>query len=324
MIGRPLWLALIGSALLLGCRSDSDETRQNPSHAERNDPRPIETRVNPDSAWAALTTQLEFGPRVPGTESHRRCGDWLVSELKRHGAHVEEDTWSYSDTVGTTWPLRNILGHLGPVGNGRLLLVAHWDTRPWADEDPDPKRRNQPIPGASDGASGVAVLLEVARVLQGETLPRGVDILFADGEDLGRPGNPEGYCRGTRRFAESELRPLMDHPPTALYWRGIVLDLVGDTDLHLKVEQYSLARAPEVVDWIWQRGVALSPDVFSQEIDGAIFDDHIPLLDAGLPAADVIDLEYGAWHTHADDLGAVSAASLVAVARVVASLAHIP
>jgi hypothetical protein len=168
------------------------------------------------------------------------------------------------------------------------------------------------------------VLLEVARVLQGETLPRGVDILFADGEDLGTHGHPEGYCRGTRRFAALDLTPPMDTPPTPLYWRAIVLDLVGDIDLHLKVEQYSLARAPEVVDWIWQRGMSLSPDVFSQEMNGAIFDDHIPLLDAGLPAADVIDFDYAAWHTHADDAGAVSAASLVAVARVMVSLAHTP
>ncbi|HYV51064.1 MAG TPA: M28 family peptidase [Dongiaceae bacterium] len=315
MSGRPIRLALIVSAMVLGCKPASDTTKQATPEAGPQDTRPIETQVSADSAWAALTTQLHFGPRVPGTEAHRRCGDWMIAELKRYGARVEEDTFSYSDTVGTTWPLRNILGHLGPAGNGRLLLVAHWDTRPWADEDPDPARRNQPIPGASDGASGVAVLLEVARVMQGETLPRGVDILFADGEDLGRHGHPEGYCRGTRRFAE---RPL------TAYWRGIVLDLVGDNDLHLKIEQYSLARAPDVVDWIWQRGAALAPDVFSQEMDGAIFDDHIPLLDAGLPAADVIDLDYGPWHTHADDAGAVSAASLVAVARVVASLAHTP
>jgi len=103
-----------------------------------------------------------------------------------------------------------------------------------------------------------------------------------------------------------------------------VLDLVGDILLLLKIEQYSLARAPEVVDWIWQRGAALAPDVFSQEMGTAIIDDHIPLLDAGLPTVDVIDFEYGPWHTHADDVGAVSAASLVAVARVVASLAQTP
>jgi len=314
LIGRPAGLALTLCVLLLGCKSASHDPEPSPPQPAA-DARPIENRVVPDSAWVALTTQLHFGPRVPGTDAHRRCGDWLVAELKRLGARVEEDTWSYSDTAGTTWPLRNILGHLGPAGNGRLLLVAHWDTRPWADQDSDPARRKQPIPGASDGASGVAVLLEVARVLQGETLPRGVDILFADGEDLGRSGHPEGYCRGTRRFAEHSLMP---------YWRGVVLDMVGDADLHLNVEQYSLARAPEVVDWIWERGASLAPDVFSLDVDGAIFDDHIPLLDAGLPAADVIDFDYAPWHTHADDVGAVSATSLVAVARVVASLAHAP
>jgi len=308
-------LTFLCSVLFLGCKSGShQELSQSPPPQKTDVHDPIESRVNSDSTWAALVTQLRFGPRVPGTPPHQQCGDWLVSQLKRYGATVEEDTFTYTDSTGT-WRLRNILGHLGPAGNGRLLLVAHWDTRPWGDEDPDPKRRNQPIPGASDGASGVAILLEVARLVQGETLPRGVDILFADGEDLGRHDHQEGYCRGTRRFAERSLIP---------YWRGIVLDMVGDSDLHLKVEQYSVLRAPDVVDWIWQRGAALSPDVFSQEIDGAIFDDHIPLLDAGLPTADVIDFDYAAWHTHADDVGAVSPTSLVAVARVVASLASNP
>jgi Zn-dependent M28 family amino/carboxypeptidase len=259
--------------------------------------------------------QLRFGPRVPGTDAHRRCGDWLVAELTRRGAKVDEDAFPYRDPEGRTWPLRNILGHIGPAGTGRLLFVAHWDSRPWADRDPDPARRQDPIPGASDGASGVAVLLEVARVLEGETLPRGVDILFTDGEDLGRSEHPEGFCRGTRHFAEK---------PLTAYWRAVVLDMVGDADLHLPVEEYSLERAPEVVDWVWERGTALAPQVFSTAMNGAVYDDHMPLLEAGLPAADVIDFDYPAWHTHADDEAAVSAASLATVARVMASLAASP
>ena len=301
---------------MVGCAPAGDQTETRaPQVQSSRDPNPVADRVNADSAWTALTTQVAFGPRVPGTEGHRRCGDWLVRELQRRGGRVQEDAFSYRDTTGTTWPLRNILGRFGPEGHGRLLLVAHWDTRPWADEDPDPARRNDPILGASDGASGVAVLLEVMRVLQGETLPRGVDILLTDGEDLGRPGNPEGYCQGARRFARQ---------PLTQYWRGIVVDLVGDTDLQLRVEANSMERAPEVVDWIWARGTHLEPRIFSVSVNGAIYDDHMPLIDAGLPTADIIDLQYWAWHTHADDLPAVSAASLVAVARVLASLTRSP
>jgi hypothetical protein len=161
----------------------------------------------------------------------------------------------------------------------------------------------------------VAVLLEVARNLGTRTLPRGVDILFTDGEDLGRPDEPEGYCRGSRRFAGGDL---------SRYRRAVVVDLVGDADLRLLIEGYSLERAPEVVDWVWTRGVQLSPEVFDPVPGPFVFDDHVPLLDAGLPAADIIDIDYAAWHTAADDLRAVSRVSLARVGVVVLSLAADP
>lgn len=266
-------------------------------------------------AWTFLKHQVALGPRVPGTEAHRRCAVWLAATLQSYGAVVERDTFSYRDPSGRVWPLENILGKMGPAGPGRILLVAHWDSRPWADMDPDPARRTQPIPGANDGASGVAVLLEVARELRGATLSRGVDILFADGEDLGHPDDREGYCRGTRRFAE---RGAGD------YWRGIVLDMVGDADLRIPVEAYSLDTAPDVVNWIWTRARSLEPDVFVNARGPAVYDDHIPLLRAGIPTADVIDMDYPVWHTAADDLAAVSPRSLGAVGRVVLSLALNP
>jgi hypothetical protein len=268
-----------------------------------------------DSAWTYLTRQVAFGPRVPGTGPHRACGEWLAERLAAAGGRVERDPFTYTDSEGTVWPLVNILGRFGPDGGGRLLLVAHWDTRPWADEDPDPERRNTPIPGAGDGASGVAILLEIARHLGTQTLPRGVDILFVDGEDLGRPGEPEGFCRGSRRFARRDLTP---------YRRGVVLDLVGDADLHLPIEGNSMEGAPEVVDWVWSRGIRLAPDVFDPSPGPYVFDDHVPLLEAGLPAANIIDFDYAAWHTMADDLPAVSARSLGRVGTVVLSLALEP
>jgi hypothetical protein len=271
--------------------------------------------VDPDSVWHALAVQVAFGPRVPGTKAHGQAGDWIVRQLVARGARVEEDAFEYRDPTGRTWPLRNILAHLGPEGGERLLLVAHWDTRPWADRDPDPAQRELPIPGANDGASGVAVLLETARVLQGTELSRGVDLLFADGEDLGKSGDSEGYCRGTRRFAQRGL---------GAYARAVVVDMVGAVDLRLPVEEYSVVRAPEVVDWVWARGVRLSPEVFEHRIGPAVFDDHVPLLDAGLPAVDVIDMDYPAWHTHADDQSAVSEVSLALVARLLADLSALP
>jgi hypothetical protein len=274
-------------------------------------PAAVAPRFDADSAWAALAAQVAFGPRVPGTDAHRRCGDWIEARLRAHGARVEVDTFTVRDREGRRWPLRNILARLGPEGRGRTLLVAHWDTRPWADQDPDSTRRDEPIPGANDGASGVAVLLEVARAVQDASLPVGVDLLFPDGEDIGAPGLPESYCQGTRRFA---ARGVGD------YARAVVLDMVGHTDLRFDVELHSLRGAPDVVDWVWSRGEQLAPGVFSREPGAAIVDDHVPLLDAGLPAIDVIDTDFAAWHTHADDLSAVSPESLRRVGTVMLSL----
>jgi len=268
-----------------------------------------------DAAWDLLARQVAFGPRVPGTEAHRRCADWLAGELEAAGARVTRDRFTYRDPAGTVWPLENILGSMGPEGTGRILLIAHWDSRPWADMDPDPARRTRPIPGANDGASGVAVLLQVAREIRGESLPRGVDVLLVDGEDLGHADDRNGYCRGSIHFTERGI---------GVYWRGIVLDMVGDADLAIPVEGYSRSAAPDVVDWIWSRGRKLAPEVFVGTPGPTVYDDHIPFLQAGLPTADVIDMDYAVWHTAADDLAAVHRRSLGAVGRVVLSLVRDP
>lgn len=307
-------LVLLGLAMLWGCASDE-------AAVSKREPEPEPAAMtpgavfNPDSAWSYLVKQVEFGPRVPGTSAHRQCGEWIAETLSRMGGDLELESFSYQDPEGNTWPLVNIFARFGPRGGDRLLLVAHWDTRPWADEDPDPDARFEPIPGANDGASGVAVLLEIGRVFGQVELARGVDLLFVDGEDLGRPGDTSGFCQGSRHFAKQ---------PLTMYRRAVVLDLVGDADLEFKVEAYSLRMAPEVVDWVWSRGRRLSPEAFSTEIGGAVFDDHIPFLDAGLPTVDIIDFEYPAWHTLEDDLRAVSPQSLEAVGRVVLSLALDP
>jgi glutaminyl-peptide cyclotransferase len=320
---KPVWLLLVlGLAACGGDGGGSAGGHRAPgtAAARPGDP-PASAPADPglafdaDSAFADLARQVAFGPRVPGTSAHRECGEWIVAELARRGARVERDPFTYTDADGRSWPLVNIVGHYGPAGEGRLLLVAHWDSRPWADQDPDSTLRDRPIPAANDGASGVAVLLEVARNLNGRELPRGVDLFFTDGEDLGHEGEPDGYCRGTRRFAGRGL---------GAYRRAVVLDMVGDVDLHIPVEGYSYTRAPQVVDWVWTRGLALSPEVFSTQRGNYVYDDHMPLLEAGLPAVDVIDFDYPYWHTHRDDLGAVSARSLGSVGRVVLSLAVRP
>ena len=295
---------------LVACRADSAQEARTTSDPARDAVEQAAAAFSGDSALAYTRAQMEFGPRVPGSPGHAATARWIQDTLARHGAVVTTQEFVHEDQRGDRWPLVNILGAFG--GEGRpLLLVAHWDTRPWADHDPEPKNRNKPVPGANDGASGVAVLLEIARHLDGADLPRPVHVLLVDGEDLGLLDKPETYCQGSRYFARNL--------PTQ-YHAALVLDMVGDADLSLPVEYYSLAQAPEVVDWVWTRGERLAPEIFSRRLQAPVVDDHLPLQEAGIPAINIIDFDYWAWHTLADTMSQVSAASLGAVGGVVLSL----
>jgi hypothetical protein len=210
----------------------------------------------------------------------------------------------------------NLVARFRAAEPRRLLFAAHWDTRAWADRDPDPARRSDPVPGANDGASGVAVLLEVARSLKAAAPPVGVDLVLFDGEDQGTDEAPDGWCQGARRYAAVAPGPAPEH--------AVLLDMVGDRDLRIPWEGYSAARAPETLAWFFARATRLAPEVFVPEEGRPVFDDHVPLLDAGIPAIDVIDFEYAYWHTVSDLPEQVSAASLEAVGKVVLSLVREP
>lgn len=276
-----------------------------------------------DSALAYVARQTAFGPRVPGSEANKRCGDWLISELKRHGATVAVQDTTGSDYLGRPLPVRNILGSFRPDRVNRLLLVAHWDSRPWADHDKDKAFQNKPIDGANDGASGVAVLLEVARQLHRQEPPIGVDILLVDAEDGGTPDHldapyrADSWCQGAQLWGASPAGQDAQHR------FGILLDMVGDPNARFPVELYSKSKAPEVVAEVWNVARQLGEGArFVNEDGGYITDDHLYLgrLTA-VPVIDIIDYRSGGfcptWHTHNDDLQHVSPRALEAVGRVV-------
>lgn len=258
--------------------------------------------------------QCSFGPRNPGSEGHRRCLEFLESELKAAGAAVRRQPSTYTLPGGGRLEMTNLVAVFQPENPRRILLGAHWDTRPWADLDPDRARRRQPILGANDGASGVAVLLELARGLKLAPSAYGVDIVLFDGEDLGTPENPDGFFRGSKEFA----RTAGAFDPV----HALVLDMVGDADLLFRMEGYSVQAAPETVRWIWEAGRRVAPACFADEIGYYVQDDHLPLTRAGIPCADLIDFDYPAWHTHADTPDKVSAASLQVVGDVLTLLLH--
>ncbi|MGB2907287.1 MAG: M28 family peptidase [Candidatus Aminicenantaceae bacterium] len=267
-------------------------------------------------AFAFLLKQCEIGPRNPGSQGHLKGRDYLVATLSQ-----------YADKVTTQpFPLRfgrpeqtveayNIIARFQPEKKERILLCAHWDTRPWADDDPDPEKHNTPIIGANDGASGVAVLLEVARLLHDHKAAVGVDIVLFDGEDSGTSGSMNSWAQGAQYFARN-LGP-KDRPVF-----GVLIDMIGDADLAILKEANSMAAARPVVEKVWKIAQDLGCTAFKPELGSSIMDDHIPLLQVGIPVIDLIDLDYPYWHTVADTPDKCSAASLDQVGRVLIHLIY--
>lgn len=267
-----------------------------------------------DSAHALLVRQVGFGPRVPGTPGHARQLEWMTDYLRVRADTVVVQRFEHEARSGESVAMANVFAQFRPEARDRILLGAHWDTRPMADAESDPALVDQPIPGANDGASGVAVLLQLADVLSRHSPPIGVDLILFDGEDYG-PG--EMYL-GSRYFAAN-----LPAGYRALY--GIVVDMVGDTDPEFLVEGFSEDYAPEVVERVWSLAERIGYGrIFRRRGGIAVQDDHLPLNQAGIRTIDIIDFEYGPggeyWHTHQDAVENTSPVGLGAVGNVLSAL----
>ena len=266
------------------------------------------------AAFSLLERQCAFGPRVPGSAAHDSCFSWLVARFRELAPSVETDSFTYdSPDLKREVRLTNLVAHFRPQAKERILFGAHWDSRPWADHDPDTTRRNRPVLGANNGASGVAILLEVARVLKRTGTPIGVDLALFDGEDLGTEANPDGFFRGSTRYVEwiGDKRPLF----------VVVIDMVGKRDLDLRWEANSRKQASNVVDLVWQEAHELGIRNFKSAPGPQVFDDHVPFLNSSIPAIDLIDFDFPEWHTTHDTPAVCSHESLEAVGAVLVSLA---
>ncbi len=272
-------------------------------------------------AQARVERQVAAGPRIPGSPGHARVLEWLCGELARLGGRVERQAFVDS-LLGRPLALTNVIARF-PARGGRpaggmprIVLCAHWDSRPWSDQDPDPAHRADPVPGANDGGSGVAVLLEVAELMHRQAPPVTVDLVFFDGEDQGRAGDPQDFCLGAQHYA-ARLKETGDLPTAAF-----LFDMVGDRDLEIHPEVQSSKRAANLVALVGDAARATGARHFKSDPRYAITDDHVPLLEAGVPAVDIIDFDYPAWHTHLDLPDRTSAASLAEVARVAAWIVY--
>ncbi len=280
-------------------------------------------------AQARVAFQVAAGARVPGSAAHARILEWLAGELTRLGGRVERQAFTDS-SLGRPLALTNVIARFEPaaapggarqVGSGRagapgIVLCAHWDSRAWADQDPDPAFRAQPVPGANDGASGVAVLLEVAELMRHRPPPLPVDLVFFDGEDQGRAGEPQGFCLGAAHYARQLGTTGSGRwRPSCSTWWG-----TGTSRSTPRCSRPE--RAANLVALVLEGARVTGARQFKPDPRYSIMDDHIPLLDAGVPAVDIIDFDYPAWHTHRDLPDQTSPASLAAVARVAAWIVY--
>ena len=249
----------------------------------------------PSSALSLVEEQMAFGPRYPGSAGHLAVQGWIASSLSDAGWQVDRQDFTFGGIA-----LRNIVGDLETDGSGLVVLGAHYDTRPVADRDPSAS--GLPVPGANDGASGVAVLLELARILPSMRLGCDVQLAFFDAEDSGRIAGWD-WSLGSRHFVEQ-----LSATPEA----AVIVDMVGDRDLRLPRE---LNSTPALVEAIWAAAQQAGSEAFVDEPGRSLIDDHIPFLERGWPAADIIDFDYPYWHTPQDTADKISAESLGQVGR---------
>ncbi|MDK1027978.1 MAG: M28 family peptidase [Anaerolineae bacterium] len=260
---------------------------------------PTTSKFDGQRALSAVETQLAFGPRIPGSAGHARAIEWIRSELSAAGWETRIQSAEVLDH-----PINNIVAFRGP-DQPTIIIAAHYDTRIYADQDPDPSKWLEPVPGANDGASGVAVLLELGRVLPIDSLP--IWLVFFDAEDNGRIQGWD-WILGSRAFLEE-----LEFIPEAV----VIVDMIGDVDLNIYKERNS---DQELVNEIWDIASDLGyEEFFISEEKYSILDDHTPFLEQGISAIDIIDFDYPYWHTTSDSFDKVSATSLNIIGDVLLS-----
>ena len=305
------------------------------SHSEKTKQDNTIVRVvpifNPDSAYQYVKAQCDFGPRVPGTEAHTACLQYFVEQFSRFGADtviVQEGESMIYD--GTKMPIRNVVVSYGLGKPNRVMICAHWDSRPFADNDINPNNRRKAIIGANDGASGVGVMMELARQLGQKNAAIGVDLILFDLEDWGAPDweqsklSDGGWALGSKYWAS---RP---HIPGYQAQFAILLDMVGAQGAQFYREYFSDQYASWVVDRVWNKAADLGlGHVFVNQRGGGVTDDHINVNRAGIPCIDIIqfqtDTETGFgdyWHTHNDDMRNIDPITLNAVGRVLMEIVY--
>ncbi len=319
---KTLLAGTIALLMAAGCGNESSHTSTSGSTSSSGKPALKAPAFDADSAFEFTAQQVKFGPRVPNSTAHKQCADWMASKMEEFCDTVIVQSYRVKAFDGKMLDSRNIIASFHPDLGNRILLCAHWDTRPWADQDS--VRKNEPIDGANDGASGVGILMEVARQLSVSRPNLGVDIIFFDAEDYGQPDDSElppmedSYCLGSQYWAKNL------HQPNYIARYGILLDMAGADQATFTQEGSSMQYAPYVVDMVWKAGndIGYGQNFVNEKTKG-IIDDHFYINRlAGIRCIDIIHYDYNTpsnfwkhWHTHGDTIDKISRPTLKAVGQ---------
>lgn len=312
-------LVLVLITMHSACNNNNKkQTEQNNTMPPTEKYKQLSPIFNADSAYAYVKKQVSFGPRVTGTPEHKACGDWLVNEFKKYKFTVIEQKATVTNWDNKKLNIRNIIASFNPSAAKRILICAHWDSRPYADQDLNAANHQKAIPAADDGASGVAVMLEIARILAQQKLNIGVDFICFDAEDLGKPDYDDSYCLGSQYWGANL------HTPGYKANYGILLDMVGAYGATFALEGISKQFAEHVLTKVWQTAQQLNfGNYFLYTRGNAITDDHLYINKlAKIPTIDIINTKqnsqtgFGAhWHTMNDDMNIIDKNTLTAVGQ---------
>jgi Zn-dependent M28 family amino/carboxypeptidase len=319
MIRKILPIVMVCAAFV-GCKQ---APKQVPTTYE-----PVAPKFSVDSAFSYVAKQCEFGPRVMNSAAHDSCGAWIAQKFESFGGKVICQTADLKLYDGTPIKSTNIIASFNVENPERIMICSHWDSRPWADQDDDESKHKTPIDGANDGASGVGVLLELARLIQQQAPSIGVDLICWDAEDCGTPSWEENreesdrtWCLGSQYWAQHH------HVDGYRARYGILLDMVGGPKTVFKKELFSERNAPRLVDKVWGFAHSLGyGEFFKFEDGGYVTDDHLPVMQSGIPCIDVIGSSVNGgsfchtWHTMLDNLQNIDKNTLNAVGTTVAEV----
>ena len=321
-----VYLALFSLLLFVSCQSNEQSTSSQKQETQDLIQNPF---YNADSAYVFVANQVAFGPRVPNTDAHKKCGDYMVATLQRFGAEVTEQRVQLKAYNNTILDARNIIGSFNPEQKTRIFLCAHWDSRPYSDNDTDAANYHTPVQGANDGASGVGVLLELARLMQQVPPTIGVDIILFDAEDYGRPSFDksadigDSFCLGSQYWSRNPHKE--GYKPKY----GILLDMVGGKNPTFLQEYFSMLYAPDVVKMVWQKAHQLGyQDYFISQPGNPVIDDHYYINKiANIPCIDIIHYSnqtgfVDTWHTIYDTMENIDKTTLGVVGRVVTAVVY--